>query len=524
MRHGLAMGALLALLSTTQMACVVGPRFTTCPGEGGRPWVRLDSDHYTLHTDLPAEEARDAMQKLERTRAAILVAMWPHALGQQMTKVDVYILQSAREFEGLYPHRVRAFFHRSDTEALIVLSGRPDTWDELFLGDSPSTSSPLNHELAHYLSAYTLARQPRWLSEGLAEYLETLRLSADGQTAVIGGAHRTAIANMHLVLDAVMRRAAFGWTMQEVLDWDQALETREKDREVGANYSGSWLLMHWLVNERAQPFADYMALINQGVALDEALARALPELKTEKLDAFLYAYLRKGRFKERTVSVPPIGLGFVEEVIDDAQVHAVRSKLAALGSALARREPFISNRRKVAQKELEEALRLNPTGLLALSAKLNGAPENQRVAIARDAVKAHPTETEAWRMLGSALRHAPGAEEERVAAYREALRLDPRSASAARELAWLFVTQGRAEEALPLARWAVTLAPWSPNALDTLAMALAGTGACEEALQTEQHALELIQEEGSPELEQTLQQRIAGLEDGTLCARPAPGT
>ena len=519
------MGALLALLSTTQFACVVGPRFTTCPGEGGRPWVRLDSDHYTLHTDLPAEEARDAMQKLERTRAAILVAMWPHALGQQMTKVDVYVLQSSFEFEGLYPRRVRAFFHRSDNEALIVLSGRPGTWDQTFFkAFSNSTSSPLNHELAHYLSAYTLARQPRWLSEGLAEYLETLRLSEDGQTAIIGGPHHVAIANMRSYLDAVQRGFSRGWTMQRVLHWDRTLEAREQDKDVGANYSGSWLLVHWLVNERAQPFAEYLALLNQGVAPDEALTQALPELKTPQLDAFLYDYVRNDSFRERTVSVPPAGSGFIEEVLDDAQVHAIRSKLAALGAALAHREPFISNRHKVARTELDEALRLNPTGLLALSAKLRAAPEDERVPIARAAVKAHPTETEAWRLLGSALRHAPDAEAERVAAYREALRLDPRNASAARELAWQFVTQGRAEEALPLARWAVTLAPWSPNALDTLALALAGNGACEEALQTEQRALEIVEEEGASELVRTLQERITGLEDGTLCARTQPGT
>ncbi|WP_426750516.1 DUF1570 domain-containing protein [Myxococcus sp. Y35] len=522
MRHGLAMGALLALLSTTQLACVVGPRFTTCPGEGGRPWVRLDSDHYTLHTDLPAEDAREAMRRLERTRAAILTAMWPQAQGQQMTKVDVYVLQSPREFEGLYPRRVRAFFHRSDSEALIVLSGRPRTWDRLFAGLSLSTSSPLNHELAHYLSAYTLSRQPRWLSEGLAEYLETLRLSEDGQTAVVGSPHWEAIMVMGSWLNAVQRGLARGWTMQRVLQWDRTLEAREQDKQVGANYAGSWLLVHWLLNERPRPFAEYLALLNQGVAPDEALARALPELTSPELDALLYEYVRNRRFVERTVTVPPVGTGFVEEVIDDAQVHAIRSKLAALGAALAHREPFISNRQKVAKDELEEALRLNPTGLLALSAKLRSAPEGERVAIAREAVKAHPTEAGAWLMLGSALRHEPLAHEERESAYREALRLDPRNAHAARELAWMFVTQGRAEEAMPLARWAVTLAPWSPNALDTLALALAGSGACEEALQTEQRALELIQEEGVPELERTLERRIAGLKDGTLCGAPTP--
>ncbi|ATB46688.1 DUF1570 domain-containing protein [Corallococcus macrosporus] len=523
MRHGLAMGALLALLSTTQLACVVGPRFTTCPGEGGRPWVRLDSDHYTLHTDLPAEDARVAMRRLERTRTAILTAMWPQALGQQMTKLDVYVLQSPREFEGLFPRRVRAFFFRSDNEALIVLSGRPDTWRQPFNGFELASSSPLNHELAHYLSAYPLTRQPRWLSEGLAEYLETLRLSDDGRSAVVGAPHRHAIALMHSWLNAVQRGLSQGWTMQRVLHWDRTLEAREKDKEVGANYAGSWLLVHWLLNERPQPFAEYLALLNQGVAPDQALTRALPELTSPSLDGLLYTYLRGRRFMERTVPVPPSGMAFIEEVLDDAQSHAVRARLAALGAHLAHREPFITNRKKVAKTELDEALRLNPTGLLALAAKLRSAPEAEHVAIGRSAVAAHPHESEAWLLLGKALRHELTAAREREAAYREALRLDPRNANAARELAWMFVTQGRNAEALPLARWAVTLAPWSPNALDTLALALAGSGACEEARQVEHRALEFIQEEGAPELERLLRERIAGLEDGRLCTAAPPG-
>ncbi|NVI98062.1 DUF1570 domain-containing protein [Myxococcus sp. AM009] len=522
MRHGLAMGALLALLSTTQLACVVGPRFTTCPGEGGRPWLRLDSDHYTLHTDLASEEAREAMRTLERTRAAILTSMWPQALSQQMTKLDVYVLQDPREFEGLYPRRVRAFFFRSDSEALIVLSGRPDMWERTFSGMSLASSSPLNHELAHHLSAYPLSRQPRWLSEGLAEYLETLRLSEDGQTAVVGVPHWTAIALMTSWLDGVRRGLARGWTIQRVLQWDRTLEAREQDKEVGANYAGSWLLVHWLLNERPQPFAEYLALLNQGVAPAQALARALPELTSPSLDSVLYAYLRNRRFVQRTVSVPPSGTAFIEEPLDDAQVHAIRSKLAALGAHLAHREPFITNRRKVAKDELDEALRLNPTGLLALSVKLRSAPAHEHVAIGRSAVEAHPHASEAWQLLGAALRNEPTAKEEREAAYREALRLDPRNAYAARELAWMLVTQGRHTEALPLARWAVSLAPWSPNALDTLAMALAGSGACEEARQAEHRALEFIEEEGSPELEQLLRQRIAGLEDGTLCVASPP--
>ncbi len=49
----LSRGALLAILATANLACVAGPRFTQCPGDGGRAWMELDSEHYALRTDLP---------------------------------------------------------------------------------------------------------------------------------------------------------------------------------------------------------------------------------------------------------------------------------------------------------------------------------------------------------------------------------------------------------------------------------------------------------------------------------------
>ncbi len=517
------MGALLALLASSQVACVVGPRFTRCPGEGGRAWVRLDSDHYTLETDLPPEDARKAMSALEHTRVAILAAMWPHVLGRPMPKVNVYVLQDPDEFEGLYPRRVRAFFYRSDTEALIVLPGLPSTWEQRFSGLSPASSSRLNHELTHFLSAYALLRQPRWLSEGLAEYLETLRVSADGKTAVVGAPHLGAIVEMGELLDRVVDSNAEGWTMQRVHAWEPSLAQREEERLVAFNYAGSWLLVHWLYTTRPREFAEYQALLAKGVAPDVAQKQALPGLESPALDAALLEYVRNRKYPEHTVQVPPVATGFVEEVIDHAEVHAIRARLAELGAQLAYREPFIQNRRKLSQDELEESLRLNPTGLRALSTKLRAAPEAERPALARAAVEAHPEDGEAWLLLASALTPDTAASAEQEAAYKKALELEPRSAAAATGLAWLYVTQGRLAEALPLAQWSVAMAPWSTYALDTYAMVLAGGGACEEALQTEQRALELLQEDANPELEKRIRERLEALTRGTLCTPAAPG-
>jgi tetratricopeptide (TPR) repeat protein len=221
------------------------------------------------------------------------------------------------------------------------------------------------------------------------------------------------------------------------------------------------------------------------------------------------------------VPVPTVGTAFLEETIEHADVHAIRAKLAALGAGMAHREPFIQNRRKLSQDELNEALRLDPKGLPALVTQLRAAPAAERPALARQAVAAHPDESEAWLLLAEALGTAPATSAEAEAAYKKALELEPRSAPAATGLAWLYVTQGRLAEALPRVQWAVALAPWSTHALDTFAMVLAGGGACAEAIQTEERALELIEDEGNPEVEKALRERLEGLRRGTLCT-PAP--
>lgn len=53
------------------------------------------------------------------------------------------------------------------------------------LEDSPDLRLQ-THELAHYLSNFVLLRQPRWLAEGLARYLETIHVKPSTNEVVLG--------------------------------------------------------------------------------------------------------------------------------------------------------------------------------------------------------------------------------------------------------------------------------------------------------------------------------------------------
>jgi tetratricopeptide (TPR) repeat protein len=505
----LSMGALLAILATVNLACVAGPRFTKCPGDGGRAWMELDSEHYTLRTDLPPEEATQAMAYLEQTHAAMLASAWPSALRKEMVKVNVYVLADSSEFEGLFPRRLQAFFIRSDNEPTIVLHGRPGSWQRRFTGLSDATSSPLRHELAHHLSTYFLVRQPRWVSEGLAEFLETMQLSEDGRTATLGTPNLNAVSHMKTLLDAATRGALMEpWSIRDVLTWEQNSEN-DKDWQISARYSGSWLLVYWLYNTRPERFAKYQALLAQGSDPQASLRDTFPELFYKDFDSHLLEYLRSGSYQELTVKVPAVSMSFAERALEDSEVHAVRAKLAGLAAAMTEQQERAKTRVALAEAELAESVRLEPHGVLAFKEKLAAAPEAERPAIARATVEAHPDDSEAWLLLAATLRKDASLAKEREAAYQKALELAPRSARAANGLAWLYVTQRRYPEALPVAKRAVALAPWSPYILDTYAMAAAGTGACADARLAEQRAIDLLQEHPEPEFEKELRERLA---------------
>jgi tetratricopeptide (TPR) repeat protein len=509
-------GALLALLACSATACV-GPRLAQCPANGGQPWNELESDHFLLQTDLPPKEAQEALAYLERTRAAMLAAAWPEALKLEMPKLTVHVLAETSQFEDIFPRRVDGVFSRAGDEPFIVLHGSPSSWDRRFTGRSDTTSSTVKHELAHYLSSYFLLRQPLWLAEGLAQFMETLQLSEDGKTAVLGQPHLTGVSNMKTLLDGVDRGVIDDFSMKDVVTWERLPEDAA-DWEVASRYSGSWLLVHWLYNTRAQQFAELQTRLAKGEDPQAATQAVFPELYTPTLDKTLFGYVKHGSYQELTVRIPLGALGITERALEDAEVHTVRMRLLLLAAGMA--EDGFEARVKLARGELDEALRQDPKSLLALKEQVAEAPAEQQLPLARALVEAHPHESVAWLVLAAALKADTAAQAEREAAYKKAVELDSRSSKASNSLAWFYVTQKRYQEALPLAQRAMALAPWNPHVLDTYAVTVAGLGRCSEAILTEQRALELLQEHPNEGLEKELRSRLQSFTPSS-CTPPA---
>lgn len=501
MHKTLAAGLLLAIL-TLSTGCL-GPRLARCPADGGSSWRALESEHFTLKTDLPSPEAHEAVARLERLRAALLAAAWPEAHDRPMEKVTVYVLGKSQDFENLFPSRLDGLFSRNNGELSIFIHGSPSTWSA---GTREGSLSTVKHELAHYLSAYFLLRQPRWLSEGLAGFLQTLELSEDGKTATVGKPYPEAAVWMDYQLQLVRNRQVLSWSAWSVFNWDSRKVDSYTPRQLYGYYATSWLLVHWLSNTRPEGFAKYQARLAKGMDPRQSFAEAFPELRGADLDSMLLPYLLRGSFKERTVQVPPVTTSATERSLEDAEVHAIRARLALTASYLSKEGS--EERLGLARTELAEALRLEPANLSAIRLKVGEVPEAQRLPLVRAAVAAHPEEGRAWSLLGAVLGGDASTLAEREAAYAKAVALSPNDASPANELAWVYVLQGRYAEALPLAARAVELAPWNPSILDTYAMTVAGLGRCEEALLTEQRALDVLQDYQDPKLVKLFRERL----------------
>ncbi len=493
MRPAAAAAGLLAL--TTGLAasgCATAGAFT-CPARGGPPWRDVAGAHFVLRTDLPADDARALLRRLEQVRAAVGSVLF-EAVPEEGPGVEVVAFRSREVFQAFAPAHVDAYYLRSAGGPPRMVVG----------GDlSALQLAMLAHELTHHFLAGVFQRQPRWLAEGLATQMETLSLAEGGDTVVVGrpppgrlarlqrdgGAHQVPVADL------------FRWEG----GGERALDC----------YATSWLLVHFLAYRHPGPFAELQRRLARGEAPEAAWRAALPAWDPadpealRALDALLHAYAAapldqgprevRGGWDGAMASRP----------IPPAEVHAIRLSLWTQGPP----RPLSALR-----AEVLEVLAEVPDHPLALH-QLASLDRADPLPMARRAVARHPGDPRAWTFLAMALT-APEAGAEREAAYRQASDLAPGNAAAMHNLAVELLAQGRSGEALPVARRAAGLAPWSPPILDGYAAVLADLGRCAEAIPVQQRALDVLPERGGEEARVALARRLDGYR--AACAKAGP--
>jgi tetratricopeptide (TPR) repeat protein len=486
-----ATGRLLLVLAFAAGGCATSRGFR-CPDRGGPPWLELADEHFVLRTDLAEPAASRLLARFERLRAEVLSVLFDGA-PVSPGRVEVVAFRSNEEYRAFAPVGVQAYYlPHAKGPPRIVLSAELAGWQRAVLA----------HELTHHFLAGVFQRQPRWLAEGLAVYMESLHTAIPTNGPTVFG----------LPSPARLRRArAAQVPAAEILAWTGG----NGPRPALDYYAASWLLVHFLAHERTEAFHDLQRRLARGEAPDAALAAALPAFdpRTESGLAALDRALRlhaDGDLEPRVRPGPVRAtVPTLEQRMPPAEVHALRLALWGIGPA----KPASD-----LHAEIEEALREDPGHPLVLEVKAE-AEHLDPLPLSRAAVAAHPDDPRAWTFLGNVLSE-PSASAEREDAYRRALKLAPRNPGALHNLARELLAQGRSGEALPLARLAAQLAPWSPQLLDVYAAILSDLGQCAEAIATQRRALDVLPDRPAEEVRRAFQDRLSRYVDQ---CRPAAG-
>jgi Flp pilus assembly protein TadD len=476
-------------------------RLARCPARGGPEWRELVTDHFVVRTNVPARRAAKLAGTLERMRAGVATSLGVEPA--QSGRVEVIAFRTTREFKAFAPPSASGYYLRqSGGPPRIVLTSRVRAAQRALLA----------HELTHHFLAAAFWRQPRWLSEGLAVYLESIgEDEGHDDHLVLGG-----------VPSARYYRALKGTVpVRELLAWD-GTDDRYSPLDY---YASSWLLVHWLVHRRPYALADLQTRLAAGEDPLDAWRAALPDYLPEHgtalegLDTVLGEYVNQSIVRQLKRVPVPAAVGYFERLMPSEEVHAIRLTLWTYGP---------DRGRAALEAEVAEALAEAPDHPIALAVKAQVLKEGDALEMARRSVEAYPGDPRAWSFLGQSL--LPGGE--RTRAFRKAVEYAPENPVALHQLAKDLVERGLPGEAMPWARKAAQLAPWSAPLLATYARVLSEVGWCAQAIPHQRRALESLAD-SAPTSERNAysktlagylgQCRLEGPVTAELRAAPAPG-
>ncbi|RKG54537.1 DUF1570 domain-containing protein [Corallococcus sp. AB011P] len=490
---GIRLG-LLGLALTLFSGCTASRAL--CPAEGGRPWREVRSSHFRVRTNLEEQAAAKSALELEEFRRALLLA-WGAGFDPPGT-VDVIVLSNPRDLEEFTDARYAGFAGQTPDGPRMVMTGGGG----YLLADTTGDKETQAHELAHYLSAFALPRQPRWISEGLASYLQTVTIRPSDRNVVLGRASPALLQYVR----------AHGWlTLDELWQWDG--KTNQSTAELQRHYASSWLWVHYLINEHGERFSTFQNQLARGEDPRRAFAAAFQG--DSSYQAALTNYVQLGRYAISTQPLPPVPTQTQTRALEPADVHVIRSILFTQAPG----DVPPAERQRKADLELEQALKEDPTHVETLRLRAEKLDKAERLKLARELVEKHPEDGRAWDLLATSLEAEGDASANQEQARRRAAELLPDSPSVQNALAWYYVITEQPQKGLAPALRAVRLMPGNSVILNTQAALFFQAGRCNEAVVMGRRALDMLHEGVSDATRQDFKRIVTVFE--TKCV-PAP--
>jgi tetratricopeptide (TPR) repeat protein len=215
-------------------------------------WTSVKSKNFNLAGEASEAELRIVAERLEQFRE-IFADLFPELNTGSKARANVIIFRDAESFRPFKPKRpdgtaddaIAGYFLAAENVNYITLAmkgGKSDPFHTIF------------HEYIHFLLKSHTGKYdlPPWLAEGLAQYFETLEVTAEGNV-VIGSAPQNRLLTLRrgdLLTDSDLFSAA-----RTAVHGGAGIQR-------SMFYAQSWLLVHYL--------------LNRGGTMRERLARFLP--------------------------------------------------------------------------------------------------------------------------------------------------------------------------------------------------------------------------------------------------------
>lgn len=410
-----------------------------CREHGGGEVVRVASEHFDVVSTLPIEVTRTELSRLERLWDAFSVYFGHAPPPTEPLRVFLVGPGGVEEFGP-----GSAGFVQTTLQPVLVSAVSVDERGHAWSANA--------HELVHLLSAYWLPRQPRWIAEGLADYLGDASFRDE----------------------STLRFGRWTWSggtvveLERLWDWDRASGSPDQE---GDRYASAWAYLHYLANRDEARLARLWPALRSATSARAGFESVVPAAEWPALQRAVQAYVDEARFsgwESRTLRAPALG---PPRVLAPWEVHVARGELLA---------SLRMTRAAVAEFAVADRLAPRPRpAVVALGLLEDGLHGPRRTDALLELARLADAPVGVFLELASSEDLGPG---ERLRFAEDALARAPRDARALSAVTTqALLVPGQLERALAASEELTHQAPWATHAWMTRARALAAASRCQEA-------------------------------------------
>lgn len=289
---------------------LAGFAFTGVPSVRATPaadkWVSVRTKHFQLIGDAGDKNVRKAAVRMEQFRTSFQ-ALFGRARFNDAIPMTVVVFRDKTSYRPFLPEYKG---EKRENIAGYFVSGRDINYITINADRLDEQLYPLStifHEYTHLILDANLKNVPAWLSEGFAEYYETLRVEDENRKVILGSPQ-----SYH----ALLLREKTLIPLKELFAVDHSSKTYNEGDRVGIFYAESWALVHFLLQAENGKYGkllpDFIGRLSDGLNPEEAFTKTF-QMSLKQMEEMLGQYVRQ-------FTMPAVTYSFSKPLVSDSEI------------------------------------------------------------------------------------------------------------------------------------------------------------------------------------------------------------